>query len=602
MRRCHYCGKILNELPYTCRRCGHTFCSDHHLPENHHCSGHHHHDHKPHYRLCENCSNVLTGLPFTCHRCGMFLCEQCHLPENHRCVPINSNPEPVWTSSVSQNSEKPSVSQNTVRSTVSKHTVKSRTSSKLYRRYWNKFVYNITLKNFAIFSILLILAGFLPTYYTLINHQELFHTVFEVGVFCFVFAYFLYALKCWEATSQICAVLMITIPLFAYIMSTSKISDSTINSLFYFGILFCIIAIMSAILLYISDKIKMGIEGYIFKTSRRSYQYFNPRLSYSVIGVLVVSLLVVNFAGFALFSDNTATITQSLSNFNTPTSTNLNTNTPMPSTTEQNSQIILRSQNPTPIPTVTPKLDYKQSPKTVSYYYNIDSNRKSMGFTTYGGLSDYFSKESHSYYNDADKEVIMELLENSYQDEYLQPFIDSIRKSSTNPDDQAKIAVSLVQHIPYNWNKYYNPSMDWYYPYETLYNNRGVCADKSLLLAYLLNKLGYDTVVFEFSNHMAVGVKSSSNYGFYNTGYAFIETTRPSIITYVPDTYLSGFKVTSNPHIIHLNGGKKVLDLSNEYRDAVRMKQLEAMGTVLDQTNYAEWLRISNNYDLQYDT
>jgi len=135
-----------------------------------------------------------------------------------------------------------------------------------------------------------------------------------------------------------------------------------------------------------------------------------------------------------------------------------------------------------------------------------------------------------------------------------------------------------------------------------LYNNKVVCADKSLLLAYLLNEFGYETVLFEFSNHMAVGIKSSPSYDFYDTGYAFIETTRPTIITYIPDTYLSGFRVTSNPHIIHLKGGNKSLDVSTEYQDATRMKQLEAMGTVLDQSHYAEWLRISNNYDLQFDT
>jgi hypothetical protein len=202
-----------------------------------------------------------------------------------------------------------------------------------------------------------------------------------------------------------------------------------------------------------------------------------------------------------------------------------------------------------------------------------------------------------------EKEVVMELLENNYQDEYFQSLIDTIRKDSMNPNEQAKIAISLVQHVPYDWNRYYSTSKsDWYYPYETLHANKGVCSDKSLLLAYLLNKLGFDTVLFEFSDHMAVGIKSSSSYDFYDSGYAFIETTRPTIITYVPETYLSGFKVTPNPHIIHLYGGKKVLDLSTEFQDANRMKQLDAMGQVLDQSHYAEWLRISNKYDLQYDT
>ena len=261
----------------------------------------------------------------------------------------------------------------------------------------------------------------------------------------------------------------------------------------------------------------------------------------------------------------------------------------------------LQTIRSTPIPT-TPNINFKQSPKTTSYSYISKGNHGIISFTTYGGLADHFSKEDHSYYHDFEKETIMELLKNDNQDEYLQPLIETIKKKSNNPDDQAKIAISLVQYIPYNWNAYYGVSKGWYYPYETLYNNKGVCADKSLLLAYLLNQLGYDTIIFEFSDHMAVGVKSSSNYDFYDSGYAFIETTRPTIITYIPDTYYGGFTITPNPNIIHLNGGKNSLDVSQEYRDATRLKQLEAMGEVLDQTNYYDWARISNYYDLQYDS
>jgi len=35
---CDYCSKIRYEIPYICHRCGHEFCSEHHLPENHHCT------------------------------------------------------------------------------------------------------------------------------------------------------------------------------------------------------------------------------------------------------------------------------------------------------------------------------------------------------------------------------------------------------------------------------------------------------------------------------------------------------------------------------------------------------------------------------------
>jgi uncharacterized protein YkwD len=290
MRRCHYCGKILHELPYSCRRCGHIFCSDHHLPENHHCIGHHQHDHKPHRKYCGNCGRELTGLPYKCHRCGLSLCDYCRLPENHGCKVTPLDPIPT-------------------------RPPKKKFLSNLS---WKKFKELLTLKNITILSILFMFVGFLFSYYPIENYQGLFQSILGLGVLCFLLAYFLYAVKCWGATSQICAVLMLTIPLLAYFLSTSKIPDLMTNILFYLAIQFCFYAIISTILLYVSHKVKMGIEKIVLKRDRQSYWYFTPELSYSVIGVLFVSLLVVNYGGTVLFFDNTASMTQSFQSTNTP--------------------------------------------------------------------------------------------------------------------------------------------------------------------------------------------------------------------------------------------------------------------------------------------
>jgi len=250
---------------------------------------------------------------------------------------------------------------------------------------------------------------------------------------------------------------------------------------------------------------------------------------------------------------------------------------------------------------IDPSESFKDSPKAHTYPY-YSGGRKTLSFTTYGGLNEYFSKESHTYRYDYVNEVRMELLENSYQDEYLEPLIEQIKKTSSSPETQARIAISLVQHMPYSWSRYTGTYSDWYYPYETLHNNQGVCSDKSLLLAYLLNRLGYDVVLFEFSDHMAVGVKCNSQYDFQNSGYAFIETTRPTIITYIPEDYLGGFTITSNVEIIHVQGGTKSLDVSREYQDAQELKKIESMGQVLDQYHYARWQALTQKYDLLYDT
>jgi hypothetical protein len=250
---------------------------------------------------------------------------------------------------------------------------------------------------------------------------------------------------------------------------------------------------------------------------------------------------------------------------------------------------------------IDPSESFKNSPKSHNYHYN-SGGRKTLSFTTYGGLNEYFSKKSHTYrYNYVD-EVILELLEDSYQDKYLEPFMERIKEVSSSPETQARVAISLVQHIPYSWNRYSGTDSDWYYPYETLHNNQGVCSDKSLLLSYLLCQLGYDVVLFEFSDHMAVGVKCNSQYDFQNSGYAFIETTCPTIITYIPEDYLGGFRVTSDVEIIHVQGGDKSIDVGGEYRDAQELKKLESMGQVLDQYYYARWQALTQKYDLQYDT
>ncbi|MGB7531533.1 MAG: hypothetical protein WA977_00950 [Halobacteriota archaeon] len=245
---------------------------------------------------------------------------------------------------------------------------------------------------------------------------------------------------------------------------------------------------------------------------------------------------------------------------------------------------------------------FNESPKLQSYSYYLNG-RKSLSFTTYGGLADYLAKEDHSYYHDYEEEVIMELLQNDYQDEYLETFLEEVRGLSKSPDIQAEIVISLVQHIPYNWGGLYTISSDFLYPYETLYRNRGVCCDKSILLAYLLDQLGYDVVLFEWEcQHMAVGIRCDEGFDFQNTGYAFIETTRPTIISYVSDDYIGGFRITSSPNVIHVSKGGRALDVSQEYNDAQELKKIEVMGTVLDQYYYSRWLAISNKYDLQYDT
>lgn len=204
----------------------------------------------------------------------------------------------------------------------------------------------ITLRNFTIFSLLLMLVGILPSFYPFNNYSGMLQTAFEIGIFCFLLAYFIYALKCWGSDNQICAIFMVSIPLLAYFLATSKIPDSTTNILFYLAIQFFFYAIISAIVLYVCNIVKMGIEGIFSGRTRKSYRYFSPELSYAVTGVVIISFLMVNAGGVGTFTGNTGMVTQSLQKMISPGYPSSNAGT---GTTSVNSQNL-------PIPTLQPDI------------------------------------------------------------------------------------------------------------------------------------------------------------------------------------------------------------------------------------------------------
>jgi hypothetical protein len=69
-------------------------------------------------------------------------------------------------------------------------------------------------------------------------------------------------------------------------------------------------------------------------------------------------------------------------------------------------------QSPPPPATLPPETVFRQSPKTTTFAFFMGRDVRTMSFTTFGGLSDFFSNKSHSYHYDPDNGVIVDLLEN----------------------------------------------------------------------------------------------------------------------------------------------------------------------------------------------
>jgi hypothetical protein len=119
-------------------------------------------------------------------------------------------------------------------------------------------------------------------------------------------------------------------------------------------------------------------------------------------------------------------------------------------------------------------------------------------------------------------------------------------------DDQAaEFALALVQYIPYDsakLNASGNRNVNPYYPYETLYLNRGVCSDKTFLAIAILRQLGYGAAILDFpdENHTAAGISCPAQYSVNGSGYCYIETTNYFPISIIPQSISSGQAQTTD--------------------------------------------------------
>jgi hypothetical protein len=120
----------------------------------------------------------------------------------------------------------------------------------------------------------------------------------------------------------------------------------------------------------------------------------------------------------------------------------------------------------------------------------------------------------------------------------LQENFRSIRDNGTYSDDEyLELITAFVQQIPYDTGAALLPDNPPRFPVETIVEGTGDCDDKSLLLAGLLSREGYDVALLFFvpEHHMAVGVRNASR-NYRDTGYLYIETTHPYLVGEVPGT------------------------------------------------------------------
>jgi len=180
--------------------------------------------------------------------------------------------------------------------------------------------------------------------------------------------------------------------------------------------------------------------------------------------------------------------------------------------------------------------------------------------------------------------------------------IDELSKQNGLSGDQSvELIIAFIQSIPYDKEREGNiinrvEGEFTNYPYETLYNNMGICFDKTFLGILILQELGYGTAVLDFeeANHSAIGIACPAEYSIYGSGYCFAESTnffpvgvvpqrQADIVSFDQDlaTFSGQFDNIFSPNslgradILHKTDGKQYLGIEATYKKVEAVKAIE---------------------------
>jgi hypothetical protein len=189
-------------------------------------------------------------------------------------------------------------------------------------------------------------------------------------------------------------------------------------------------------------------------------------------------------------------------------------------------------------------------PKTMVFEWKYKNKNYSFEETLYKSAYEFYQKEPKKYtcygaicpanWEGEYFKMFSRVVEN---DNTMKEVADKLKtigqKAKFSDDEIAELALAFVQAIPYDEAKAKSPDLLPRYPYEVLYDNKGICSDKSFLIVSLMRELGYGVALFNYDSaqHIAPAIKCPQNYSSYDSGFCYAETTN------------TGFKIGEIPTI-----------------------------------------------------
>jgi hypothetical protein len=256
--------------------------------------------------------------------------------------------------------------------------------------------------------------------------------------------------------------------------------------------------------------------------------------------------------------------------------------------------------------------NYKTEREERSFKYVLNGEEGYINIPVYKGVADYLSnleRYADSEENFTLADFKLKMINEDVQEAFLFQLFLKISNITSNREDRVRIAISLVQNIPFgSSNKTMNlgrvPITYQRYPYEVLYDNQGICSEKSELLFFLLKQMGYGTASLYYykENHEVVGIKCPISKSVLKSGYCFVETTGPSILGDDQTDYFGQTRtLNSTPQIISISEGNSLGSSMIEYRDSEILISIRNKAKKNDEINVfesAQWNTLKKRYGL----
>lgn len=253
-----------------------------------------------------------------------------------------------------------------------------------------------------------------------------------------------------------------------------------------------------------------------------------------------------------------------------------------------------------------------ENPKNIALNCNYKGSELQIEETLYGSVYDFYKSEPKKkkyFYSDDNKSFVFNYEEDKTLDQITEKISALGDSKGLNEDQKLDLASCFLQDIPYdevkakkildpNFSKYPVNEIIPRFPYETLYENTGICTDKSYLGAAIYKRLGYGVSLLSFDTerHLSVGVAVPSSYAQFQeyaimelTGKGFLVGDLPAIKQSIG---LAENTITDLPQITN-----KDLEIANDSKKVTAASKVELVATGKAYTRIEERDRLKKEID-----